>query len=290
MPSTLAHAKINLSLEILGKRHDGYHDLVSVMQEVSLADRMEIEVAEDLQLRCDIECGPIASNLVMRAAHALRTEAGGPGTHITLHKRIPVGAGLGGGSSDAAAAMITLNRLWGLEYPCPVLTERAAAVGSDVPFFLTGGTALVEGRGEVVTALPSHGVSWYALTNPGFSVSTAAIFARLPSASWTDGTATRQLASDIRAGAAPSLAVNALQGALFDAYPAALRCFQHADGLAPGHTVVSGSGPTIVSQFDTEEEATTAALALRKVGYWSCVVRNCPTEERNLPCRALSSL
>lgn len=290
MPSTLAHAKINLSLEIIGKRHDGYHELVSVMQEVSLADQMAIEVAEDLQLRCDIDCGPAATNLVVRAARALRAEASGPGAHITLHKRIPIGAGLGGGSSDAAAAMVALNRIWGLEYSCSVLTERAAAVGSDVPFFLTGGTALVEGRGEVVTALPSHAVSWYVLTNPGFSVSTAAIFARLPSESWTDGAATRRLASDISAGAPPSLAVNALESALFDAYPAALRCFQRAHGLAPGRTMVSGSGPTIISQFDGEEEAATASRALRKVGYWSCVVRNCPTEERNLPCRALSSL
>src|SRR5262249_28142922 len=150
-----APAKINLTLEVLGPRPDGFHALRSVMQALPLADALTFEPAGDLRLRCsrsDLE-GP--HNLVWRAAELLRRTAGtARGAHVRLHKRIPVAAGLGGGSSDAATTLIGLDALWGLETPRATLLDLGARLGSDVPFFLgERPTALVEGRGERLTPL-----------------------------------------------------------------------------------------------------------------------------------------
>src|SRR5438034_1327964 len=139
-----AAAKINLALEVLGKRDDGYHEVATVMQAVDLSDRLVIEDAEGLELRVSAPDLPSdGRNLVVRAAHALReATAVSRGARITLDKRIPVAAGLGGGSADAAAALVGLSRLWGLRWPAARLAELAVTLGTDVPFFLRGGAAL----------------------------------------------------------------------------------------------------------------------------------------------------
>ncbi len=286
MPA-LAPAKINLSLEIVGKRSDGFHELVSVMQEVTLFDELVFAEADDLILEAHGECGPESENLVLRAARLLRqTVEIGKGAAIGLRKQIPTGAGLGGGSSDGAAALMALNRLWDAGCHCETLSRMAAFLGSDVPFFLTGGTALVTGRGEHVVPVPFPRTAWYVLTNPGLHVSTARVFTALPPTEWSSGSHTRKFAEEIRDGDPSHLGVNGLAPTLFALYPEAEACFQAADQAAPGQTWVSGSGPTVVSRCAGPHNAERVAAQLHRLGYTTFVVRNYPTEDRDLPCRA----
>ena len=151
-----AHAKLNLTFEVLGKRADGYHEVKTVMQTVGLSDRLTFEPWPTLQVDCDSPELSGEVNLVWRAARALAHSKGiQPRARIRIQKRIPVAMGLGGGSSDAAAALRALDRLWETDATDTELAELAAGIGSDVPFFLTGGTALAEGRGEVILPMPS---------------------------------------------------------------------------------------------------------------------------------------
>lgn len=152
-----AHAKVNLALQVLGKRADGYHEVRMVMTPLALHDRLEVEVTGGhLAVTADdpaVPSGP--RNLVYRAAAALREQAGCRyGARIRLQKRIPTTAGLGGGSADAAAALLLLNHLWGLHWPLQRLQELATPLGADIPFCLLGRTALAEGIGERLTPLP----------------------------------------------------------------------------------------------------------------------------------------
>ena len=158
----LAPAKVNLCLEMLGRRPDGYHEVRTVLQAIALADVLRFEPAGEVSLQiAPPDAVEAEGNLIMKAAELLRDEAGTHlGARIRLEKRIPVSAGLGGGSSDAAATLLGLLRLWGLDMDKRRLLELAAKLGSDVPFFIEGGTALGEGRGEQLTPLPTPGVMW----------------------------------------------------------------------------------------------------------------------------------
>src|SRR3989304_2871845 len=169
-----AAAKVNLALEVLGKRPDGYHELATVMQAVDLSDRLGLRDADDLELVSRAPGVPTdAPNVAGGAAVALREAARlGRGVRITLDKRIPVAAGLGGGSTDAAAVLVGLNRLWRLRWPVARLGEVAIRLGMDVPFFLRGGAALATGRGETLDPLPGGGLA-LVLVNPGIAASTA---------------------------------------------------------------------------------------------------------------------
>ena len=138
----LAYAKVNLTVEILGRRKDGYHEVRTILQTVDLADRLDISKSSRLRVECDEPHLSGKDNLVWRAAEKLAERAGvSPQVRIRIQKRIPVGMGLGGGSSDAAAALLALNRFWELDLGPDELGRTAAELGSDVPFFLTGGTA-----------------------------------------------------------------------------------------------------------------------------------------------------
>jgi 4-diphosphocytidyl-2-C-methyl-D-erythritol kinase len=190
-----AYAKINLTLDVGARRPDGYHDISSVMQTVSLHDTLTVTRTADapgvrLEVTGDEGAGIPAdeSNLVHRAAVRLQKVAAArgdipgnrSGLHILLHKRIPSQAGLGGGSSDAAATLLAVNDLLELALSHSRLTEIGAALGADVPFFLTGGTAWVEGLGERVTALPPLLPPWFLVViKPHVGVSTAAAYAAL---------------------------------------------------------------------------------------------------------------
>ncbi|MEJ2369031.1 MAG: 4-(cytidine 5'-diphospho)-2-C-methyl-D-erythritol kinase [Acidobacteriota bacterium] len=169
-----AHAKINLGLEVLEKRPDGYHEIRTVYQSIALADALEFHPARDITLGCSDPSLPTDErNLVVRAALKLqevfRVKAG---ARIRLTKRIPQQAGLGGGSSDAAATLLALNRLWKLDASAQDLDRIAASLGSDVPFFLVGGTALGVGRGEEVYPLPDAPASNLVLAWPERGMST----------------------------------------------------------------------------------------------------------------------
>ena len=149
-----AYAKINLTFEVLGKLGDGYHLVTTVMQTIALADKLRFELDTQLKVECEYEELSGEQNLVWQAAVEL-AEVGRiePGAKITVEKHIPIGMGMGGGSSDAATALLGLNRLWGLGLSIDDLAPIAAKLGSDVSFFLFGGTALAQGEGEQVTKL-----------------------------------------------------------------------------------------------------------------------------------------
>jgi len=168
-------AKINLLLYIRGKRDDGFHDIVTVMQMVDLWDEIVLERDERLQLVCSDPNIPTGQeNLICKAASSLKSYSGiEKGARITLHKYIPVAAGLGGGSSDAAATLFGLNILWGLGYNNSILSAIGGEIGSDVPFFFNGPVALGYGRGDRLIPLSRNGECWFLLINPGIQVSTA---------------------------------------------------------------------------------------------------------------------
>jgi len=177
-----APAKINFNLKVVGRRPDGYHDIESVVQSVTLHDTLEIAVAgEGLALEVDdrtIPAGP--GNLAFAAAERLLAGLlDPPGVMMRLVKRIPAGAGLGGGSSDAAAALIGIDSLLGLCLAPAALLEHAAALGSDVAYFLIGGTALLKGRGTEVEPLPDAPPADLLIVHPGTPLSTAAVYAQL---------------------------------------------------------------------------------------------------------------
>lgn len=279
------HAKINLSLEVLGKRRDGYHELVSVMQTVTLSDELRVEDAPDIELTCRHAEISGADNLVFLAARLTRQRFGVVrGARLELLKTIPVAAGLGGGSSDGASALVALDRVWGLRAGCRALSDIAEQLGSDVPFFLYGGTALVEGRGERVARLPDSTRSWYLLACPSVRVSTARIFSSLPPSAWTDGSTTRRLAADPTRTRQPAVGVNALQETLFRVFPETRSCFDAVHRLAPGRALVSGSGPTVFAAFSTCEEALAARRALAGQPLWTAVAASHHPEPGELPC------
>jgi len=194
-----AAAKVNLALEVLGRRDDGYHEIATVMQAVDLSDRLVLEDGDVLELRTTASDVPTdGTNLALKAALTLREMSGARrGARITLDKRIPVAAGLGGGSTDAAAVLVGLNRLWGLRWPVARLTEVALRLGMDVPFFLHGGAALATGRGERLEPLVGSALA-LVLVNPRVAASTAEIYGGVVAGMYSDGARARRMAAALR--------------------------------------------------------------------------------------------
>ncbi|MFO0774600.1 MAG: 4-(cytidine 5'-diphospho)-2-C-methyl-D-erythritol kinase [Nitrospiraceae bacterium] len=182
--TVVSPAKINLVLRILDRRPDGYHNLWSLMQTVALHDRLTLTLdptTDAIQLTCTNPDVPLGdANLIHRAVVAVRERAGlATGVRIHLDKHIPMGAGLGGGSSNAAATALGLVRLLGLSWSADQLTDATQQLGSDVPFFYRAPTAVVEGRGERVRAVSLAETRWILLVNPGFGVETAWAYKQL---------------------------------------------------------------------------------------------------------------
>lgn len=179
-----AFAKVNLTLDVLDKREDGYHNLRSVMQTISLRDDIEIDVGtgKPWSLLCSMEGIPTdETNLAWKAAKLFFDTLGKDpeGLEIRILKRIPVGAGLGGGSADAAAVLRALNRYYDSPYSLPALAEMGAAIGSDVPFCVLCGTAVVEGKGDRIRKLPDLPSCIFVVCKPDFSVSTPELYAKI---------------------------------------------------------------------------------------------------------------
>lgn len=182
-----AYAKLNISLDIVGKRPDGYHDMVMVMQGVSLCDELCIRLNDtgELSAVSDLHFIPNDErNLAVRAARQFLDAAGEPGqgVEISMKKRIPVGAGMAGGSADAAAVLRGMNRLYGGRFSTAELETIAAGIGSDVAFCVAGGTALAQGRGELLSRLPDMPECYFVICKPGFSISTPELFRSIDSA------------------------------------------------------------------------------------------------------------
>jgi 4-diphosphocytidyl-2-C-methyl-D-erythritol kinase len=185
-----SYAKINWSLRIIGRRDDGYHELETLFQSISLHDLLTIERADAISLRCNDETIPTdARNLAVRAAEVMQRECGAGPVSIVLDKRIPAGGGLGGGSSNAAAVLRAADALYSLHTSPDVLHEIALSLGSDVPFFLVGGTAYATGRGEELTALADVPQIPLLLLFPEERVLTAEAFALVATSRCDAGTA-----------------------------------------------------------------------------------------------------
>ena len=271
---TRAYAKINLTLDVSGRRADGYHELVTVMQTVDLYDTLCLVESQDKQvhLRCDRPELNNAENLVVRAAQAVRTRLDiKRGVVIELCKRIPMAAGLGGGSSDAAALLLALRELWQLPLSADDLLDIAASLGSDVPFFLTGGLALCEGRGERVTPLAPHwpaALRWLVLVKPAIAISTATVFGNLPASDYSDGAHSRTVCAALEEGREPRPQdlYNSLERGVLERYPEVIRA--RNDLLAAGAELVrlSGSGPTLFAPFGELAGATRVQQAMQSRG------------------------
>lgn len=268
-----AAAKVNLALEILGKRADGYHEIATVLMAVDLSDRVVLEDAESIECRTSAGGIPTdAANLAVRAALALRGAAGtAGGVRIGLDKRIPVAAGLGGGSSDAAAVLVGLNRLWRLGWPARRLAALATTLGMDVPFFLRGGAALGTGRGEALERAPSAPLA-FVLVNPRSGVSTAEAYARVTAPMYSDGARARAMVAALGsreiARVASSL-YNGLEPAVTEIEPEIGR--MKAALLAAGAlgAVMSGSGPTVFGVARSFEHARQIRARLTRPS-WEC--------------------
>jgi 4-diphosphocytidyl-2-C-methyl-D-erythritol kinase len=278
-----AWAKINLTLSVLGKREDGYHALASVMQTISLSDTLRIQATDDDRITCAVDVPGLRGddNLAIRAARLLRDE--GYLTHgamLELRKEIPAQGGLGGGSSDAAAVLIALNRLGALGLSQTRLEELAARLGSDVPFFIHGGAALIEGRGELVTPLPDCEPLWLLIAHPLVSISTAAVFRSVTPAEYGDSHDTNIVVEAIRSGSHLPLErlSNTLEPLVMRNWPEVAETRERL--LQAGAPIVrmSGSGPTLFAPFRTLDEATYVYEAAR--GQY-IAVRLCHTVARH---------
>jgi len=256
-----APAKINWTLRVLGRREDGYHEIESLVLAVTLYDELAFSPRGDgrFVLTCDDPGLPTDDgNLICRAAAVMASEVSGQvGLNCRLTKRIPVGGGLGGGSSDGAAALMALNRLWSLDWPKERLMAAAARLGSDVPFFMAGGPAVIRGRGERVepARLAWHG--WIVLMLPDLAVSTAEVYR-----AWrAEQTAAAVREAAIGNGPVPPAvgwmkrAYNMLEQPAMAVCPAVGKLMARAAELLGRPVRMSGSGSTLFTAYDTEIEA-----------------------------------
>jgi 4-diphosphocytidyl-2-C-methyl-D-erythritol kinase len=262
-----APAKLNLGLAVTGRRTDGYHKLVTLMVSLSLADTVRVEPAASLTLVCDDPALVTDDNLVLRAARGWQALTGETrAARITLAKRIPVSAGLGGGSSDAAATLIALDALWGMRTPAAALLSLASTLGADVPFALYGGAMTARGIGDVLRPAPLPGI-WLVLVVPRLSIprKTAALYDALSECDYGDGAAVARQIAGLRQGQPLDTALlgNAFLAPLERIAPAVAET-RAAIGALGSPAFLSGSGPTLYVIYDTEEEARRDARQLRQ--------------------------
>lgn len=272
-----APAKINLGLEVVRRRADGFHDINTIFAAIELYDRVVLRRRSDGAITCGVD-GEFAvaaddTNLAVRAAHLLRAEAGerSIGVDIELTKRIPSGAGLGGGSSDAAATLRGLVRLWSLPVERRKLQQMALELGSDVPFFLGGGIAHAAGRGERLSWLGLE-PSWTVLVvNPGIHVATAEAYGALRR---TEERQPTDLVAALHRGLEQpwelrTMLFNDFESAVFERHPLLAELRFRLYELGAFFALMSGSGSTLYGLFDSPEAARAAAAGID--GYWSHV-------------------
>lgn len=268
-----APAKINLTLEVLGRRDDGYHDVASIMQTVDLYDTVTLQDAAETALECDRPELETQDNLALEAANEICEATGHDrAVKIVLKKRIPVAAGLGGGSSDAAAVLKGLDSLWRLGLSPDELNAIAARLGSDVPFFLQGGTAMVQGRGERVRPLPHADVDWLVVLSPPIKLSekTGTLYSMLSSSSYTRGMLTRKLEARIRGGGdvPAEFLFNAFDDVARSAFPGLDECWSTFESLGAREVHLAGSGPSLLAIVPTKEQGTAISLMLKHKHGW----------------------
>jgi len=268
-------AKVNLHLRVLGKRGDGFHDIFAVFQSISLHDELTFErVDGGTELTCDDPAVPLdETNLIMRAANVLAADFNvKTGALIHLKKQIPMGGGLGGGSSNAAVALVGLSRLWDLGPMPEQLGKIATGLGSDVPFFLHGGTAIGSERGSTIESIEDFSAECVIVVTPHIHISTAKAYADLNAANLTNEESNRILrVCRAEASSANFLRAeleNDFEQSVFAAYPEIERAKQTLIELGARQTLMSGSGASVFAIFDNEETRQTALKALGEEANW----------------------
>ncbi|PIR00576.1 MAG: 4-(cytidine 5'-diphospho)-2-C-methyl-D-erythritol kinase [Nitrospinae bacterium CG11_big_fil_rev_8_21_14_0_20_45_15] len=273
-------AKINLGLKILGKRDDGYHELETLFQMVDFYDHLEFEsIPAGIQLECDTPGIPVdSSNLVWRAAEVLKEgQKEVPGVSIRLTKKIPSGAGLGGGSGNAAGTLLALNKLWDLKLTRPQLQKIAATLGSDIPFFLESPCALGQGRGERLTALQGAEKFDVLLVSPHFPISTAEVYGRLKwglTNSGNDISILRKFLSKSDVQGLAGCLFNDLEPGVLEKHSQIQEIKDMLTGLGASGALLSGSGSTVFGVFSDSEKAEKALMNFPK-GDWD--LKHCKT-------------
>ena len=267
-------AKINLHLQVIGRRPDGFHDLCTVFQTISLHDTLTISADDDMRMTCGDDRIPAdEQNLVVRAALELKKELGiSLGALIHLEKRIPAPGGLGGGSSNAAVTLLGLNRIWNANVPIERLHTVAERLGSDVPFFLYGGTSLGMGRGEVVEPISEFTEKYMLVVAPNVAVATRDAFKRLMARALTKQESKRILQIcrfDLEAADFKYTAFkNDFEISVFAAYPEVERVKNTLLELGAERAMLSGSGGSVFAVFEKEETRQTALKALDTEVNW----------------------
>jgi len=266
-----AYAKLNISLDVTNRREDGYHDMVMVMQTVSLCDELQLRFNDSGKVTASSNLRFIPSderNLAVRAALCYLEAVGesGQGLHIDMRKKIPVGAGMAGGSADAAAVLRGMNALYDSRLDRKQLEELACAVGSDVAFCVAGGTALARGRGEILEDLPPLPDCFFAICKPEFSISTPELFRKLDETPLRRHPDTAGLVEAIGRGQLRELC-RRMYNVFEDVPDRRMRTVAEIKGRLLDHgalgAMMTGTGSAVFGVFEKEETARDAAAALR---------------------------
>jgi len=279
MLTVFAYAKINLTLEVLGRRADGYHEVATVLQEIDLKDSLCFERHRRISLDCNHPSLKSSQNLALQAARLLQDAAGSKnGASIFIKKGIPVAAGLGGGASDAVATLRTLNELWELGFSRHQLGELASRLGSDTAFFLYGGTALGEGRGEWITPLPPFPASWLVLLRPPIDVppgKTGRLYASINPSHFTEGRFTKEVVDLLHRGEelSPTSFFNAFERVAFTVFAGLEEYWQRFSALGADNIHLAGSGPTLFTLVRGKSQGEELYRSLREEGLEAYLVQ-----------------
>lgn len=279
-----AHAKVNLTLEVLGRLPDGYHEVATVMQALALHDVLSFAPSDDLVVLTDTPELMLPDNLVLRAAQALQMEtATRKGARIVLEKNIPLAAGLGGGSTDAACTLSALNELWELNLPAARLMGIGARLGADVPFFFVDGTALATGKGETITPLPPFPSRQVLLVCPRVRLpdKTRAMYSRIKPSHYSNGAATRRLVEALKKGEVPDIEAdaNVFLPILLAANAVVRDCYDRMRQLSIYPVLLSGAGPTLFTLIDDDARAQRLQGHLRDLDADIILTRTAPNDE-----------
>lgn len=272
------YAKINLTLEVLRKREDGFHDLASLAHTISLADELHLDSASTLLSEVDGLDLSVETNLVTRAARLFFSATQTPeGARLRLKKRIPAAAGLGGGSSDAASALVGLNALLSTGLEISELARLGAMLGSDVPFFVAGGAAVMQGRGEQLQALPPLRGQWLLLVVPSHAIAdkTARLYAALEPTDFSSGSATARVADQLTQGLplGEEHFVNAFSRAARRVFPDLSALWATAERLCERRFFLSGAGPALFALAHDRLDARRQQAGLGRDGISAFIVQ-----------------
>ncbi len=277
-----AYAKLNISLDVTGRREDGFHNMLMVMQSVSLSDDIHIELNDTgcVTARSNFRFVPGDDrNLAVKAAKLFFAKRGGTavGAHIHIRKHIPVGSGMGGGSADAAAVLKALNRAFDFPFSVPELADIGAEVGSDVPFCVIGGTALVQGRGEIVSPLPAMPKCRFVICKPLFSISTPELFKKLDSVPNRRHPDTAGIIEALEAGDLSRIC-RRMYNVFEEVSDRRFRTVSEIKGVLLDHgalgAVMTGTGSAVFGVFDSKSNTESVCAVLKKE-YGFCCTAEC---------------